>query len=175
MQTSSIVKILSSFCDRYKYNYVPNRDLWINRLYFDISNSTKKQCLTIDTRDVNDLGPAKFWVQADSNQEQICYCNRNKRGTSFNCFLAVRKQTPTIRDITFSIMQLIDKASKNSSIYFEINDKLSDFNNDNLKQPIQRINESDTRGETSTDRQQERHTARRNGRISKKTQFLSWL
>ena len=52
-------------------------------------------------------------------------------------------------------MQLIDKASKNSSIYFEINDKLSDFNNDNLKQPIQRINESDTRGETSTDRQQE--------------------
>ena len=70
-------------------------------------------------------------------------------------------------------MQLIDKASKNSSIYFEINDKLSDFNNDNLKQPIQRINESDTRGETSTDRQQERHTARRNGRISKKNQFLS--
>ena len=31
-------------------------------------------------------------------------------------------------------MQLIDKASKNSSIYFEINDKLSDFNNDNLNQ-----------------------------------------
>ena len=43
IQTSSVVKILSSFCSRYKYNYVPNRDLWINRLYFDISNSTKKQ------------------------------------------------------------------------------------------------------------------------------------
>ena len=73
IQTSSVVKILSSFCSRYKYNYVPNRDLWINRLYFDISNSTKKQWLTIDTRDVNDLGPAKFSTQADNNQEQIYY------------------------------------------------------------------------------------------------------
>ena len=42
IQTSSIVKILSSVCSRCKYNYVPNRDLWINSLYFDISNSTKK-------------------------------------------------------------------------------------------------------------------------------------
>ena len=42
IQTSSIIKILSSVCSRCKYNYVPNRDLWINSLYFDISNSTKK-------------------------------------------------------------------------------------------------------------------------------------
>ena len=86
MQTSSIVKILRSFCSRYRYNYLPNRDFWIDRLYFDISNSTKKQCLTIDTRDVNDLGPAKFRTQGDSSQEQICYYNRNKRDTSFNSF-----------------------------------------------------------------------------------------
>ena len=75
IQASSIVKILSSFCNRYRYNYIPNRDLWINRLYFDISNSSKKQSLTIDTRDVNDLGPAKFRTQADNNKEQICYYN----------------------------------------------------------------------------------------------------
>ena len=49
IQASSIIKVLSSFCSRYKYNYVPKRDLWINRLYFDISNSTDKHCLTIDT------------------------------------------------------------------------------------------------------------------------------
>ena len=71
IQTFSIVQILSSFCSRYKYNYIPNKGLWINRLYFDITNSTKKQCLTIDTRDVNDLGLAKFRTQANSNQEQI--------------------------------------------------------------------------------------------------------
>ena len=67
IQASSIVKILSSFCSRYKYNYIPNRNLWINRLYYDISNSSEKQCLTIDTRDVNDLGPAKFRTRVDRN------------------------------------------------------------------------------------------------------------
>ena len=41
IQTSSVVKILSSFCSRYKYNYDPNRDLRINKLYFDTSNSAK--------------------------------------------------------------------------------------------------------------------------------------
>ena len=92
IQASSIVKILSSFCNRYRYNYIPNKDLWINRLYFDISNSSKKQCLTIDTRDVNDLGLAKFRKQADNNREEICYYNRNKRDKSFSSFLAVRKK-----------------------------------------------------------------------------------
>ena len=41
IQTSSVVKILSSFCSRYKYNYDPNRDLRIKKLYFDTSNSAK--------------------------------------------------------------------------------------------------------------------------------------
>ena len=79
-QASAIIRILSSFARRYKHNYIPHGDLWINRLYFKIFNSTQKQCLTIDTRDINDLGPAKFRAQADSNTEQICYYNnRNKK------------------------------------------------------------------------------------------------
>ena len=69
--------------------------------------------MTIDTRDVNDLGPAKFRTQTDSNQEQICYHNRNKRDTSFNSFLAVRKQTSANGDITFSTAKIIDKRNKN--------------------------------------------------------------
>ena len=130
-QASSIVRILSSFCYRYRYNYIPNRDLWINRLYFDIFNSSKKQWLTIDTRDVNHLGPAKFRTQPDNNKEQICYYNQNKRDTSFT-FLAVRKQTPTTNKIIFSIVNLIDKTNKNDNIYLDISDELSDFNNDNV-------------------------------------------
>ena len=88
---SSLIKILSSFCNRYRYNYIPNRDPWINRLFFDISNSSKKQYLTIDSRDVNSLGPTKFRTQADNNKEQICYYNRNKRDKSFNCFFGSKK------------------------------------------------------------------------------------
>ena len=51
-------------------------------------------------------------TQADSNQEQICYYNPNKRDTTFNSFLAMRKQTSTISEITFSIAKLIDKTNK---------------------------------------------------------------
>ena len=60
IQASSRVKILSPFGSRYKYNYTPNRNLCINRLYYYILDSSEKQSLIIDTRDVNDLGPAKF-------------------------------------------------------------------------------------------------------------------
>ena len=35
---------------------------------------------------LNDLGPVKFRTQADSDTEQICYYNRNKKDTSFNFF-----------------------------------------------------------------------------------------
>ena len=90
---SSIIKILSSFANRYKHNYFANQNLLVNQLYYEISNSNQKPCLTIDTRDVNELGQAKFWTQADNGAQQICYYNRNKKDTCFNSFLTVRKQT----------------------------------------------------------------------------------
>ena len=111
VQASSVVRIFSSFCNRHKYNYIPHRDLCINRLYFEIlililiSNSTQKKCLRIDTRDVNDLGPAKFRTQADSNTEQICYYNRIKEDTSSNSFLAARRQASSHSEILFSIVK----------------------------------------------------------------------
>ena len=101
--TSLILTILSFFCRRYKYNYILSTDLSINRLYFDISNSSNKQYLTTDTRDANDLGPAICRTQADNNSEQICYYNRNKVDKTFNSFLAIRKQTLTGDKTIFSI------------------------------------------------------------------------
>ena len=171
VQASSIIRILSSFCNRYKHNYILHRDLWTNRLFFEISNSTQKQCLTIDTRDVNDLGPAKF--QTDNNKEQICYYNRNKRDTSFNSFLAVRKQTSSTSEIIFSIDKVIDMTNRNNNIYFEINNKLSDFRNDNIqyRRQVQRISEGDTVRETSTDGTDRQR--RNDRRVSKKPRFLS--
>ena len=73
LQTTSVVKILSSCCNRYTYEYIPHRDLWINRLYFDISNSTEKKCLTIETPDVNSLEPSKPRTAVENGTEQICY------------------------------------------------------------------------------------------------------
>ena len=111
------------FFYRYKHNYIPHRDFWVNCFYFEISNSTQKQFLTIDTEDVNDLGPAKFRTQANSDTEQIFYYNRSKRDTSFISFLAVRKETPSASKITFSIVKIIDKPNRHDTIYSEISDK----------------------------------------------------
>ena len=30
IQASSVVKMLSSYCNRYTYKYIPHRDLWLN-------------------------------------------------------------------------------------------------------------------------------------------------
>ena len=53
---------------------------WTTYIFFEISNSSKKQCLTIVMRyNVNNLGPAKFRTGAESKKEWICYYNYNKR------------------------------------------------------------------------------------------------
>ena len=76
VQAGSLLRVLSSFASRYKNTYIPHRNIWINKLYFEISKSQEKQSRTIDTRDVNLLGPGKFRTRADTGTEQICY-NRN--------------------------------------------------------------------------------------------------
>ena len=93
VQPSTIIGMLSSFCTRYRYNYIRRRSLCKSRIYFDISSSGSKRYFTIDTRDMSDLGPAKFRTQVDGNKEQIFYYDRNKRDNDVNHFLVVRKQT----------------------------------------------------------------------------------
>ena len=90
--------------------------------------------------------------------------------------MAVRKQTSPTSEIIFSIVNLIDKTNRDDNIYFETNDKLIDFKNDNIqyKRPNQRVSESDTGRETRTDRkQQQQYTTRNDRRASKKPRFLS--
>ena len=45
VDANSIIRILPSFVGRYKHNYIPHCNLWINGLYFGISNSRQKQCV----------------------------------------------------------------------------------------------------------------------------------
>ena len=137
VQASSIQRILSSLTSRYRNTYIPNWNIWINKLYFDISNSKLKQCLTIDTREVNDLGPGKFRTQANSGTEQICYYNRNKKDTSFNSFLATRQETSSPSEINFSIVKVIDNVNKHDSINSDVSDKLRDFKNDIVQRTFQ--------------------------------------
>ena len=56
IQLTQMLKILTNNCDRGTINYIPARDLSLNKLYFSISNGSKYSCLTIDCRY---SGPAK--------------------------------------------------------------------------------------------------------------------
>ena len=103
IHSSRIIKTLSLFASRQKNTYIPNQQVWLNRLYFQISNSKEKKCLTIDTREVNELGPGKFRTSAKNGTEQICYFNRNKSDSHFSSYNA--KQVS--RDnLVFSIVKL---------------------------------------------------------------------
>ena len=65
IHSNRILKTLSIFWSRQKQNYLPNQQVWLNKLYFQLSNSKEKKCLTIDTRDVNEFGPRKFRTSAN--------------------------------------------------------------------------------------------------------------
>ena len=127
-----MVKILTSYCNRYTYKYITHRDLWLNRLYFEISNSSEKKCLTIDIRHVNNLGPSKFRTGVKNDKEQTCYFNYNKKDRAFNRLLAVRKET-SANEIVFSIVSLMDKSNRFEYIYYKLGDELREFDDDRVQ------------------------------------------
>ena len=112
IHSGKILKTLSLFANRYKSSYVPSQNIWLIKLYFDISTSKEKQCLTIDTLPINDLGPGKFRISADNSQEQVCYYNRGGSDTQFNSVLAKTRLASQNTDIKFSIIKVI--ASSNN-------------------------------------------------------------
>ena len=122
--SSRILKTLSLFASRQKNTYLPNQQIWLNKLYFQISNSKEKKCLTIDTRDVNELGSGKFRTSANNGGEQTCYFNSNKSHTHFTSFFAKRIRAERIR---FSIVKPIsDFELVNKSLNIELNSSVSD-------------------------------------------------
>ena len=130
-----MLRLQLKFChltvNRYTSEYIPHRELWLNRLYFEISNSSTKQCFTIDARDVNKLGSSKFRTGAENDKEQVCYFNYNKKDRVFNRFLAVRKRTPD-REMGFSIVSLINRSNNSEDIYYKLGDELSKFKDGKL-------------------------------------------
>ena len=173
-QSSLIIKILSTFANRYKNTYVPTRNIWINRLYYNISTSRQRQCLTIDTRDVNELGRGKFRTQADNDTEQICSYNRNKSDISFNSFLAAREEKSQTDAIKFSIVKVIDNTNRTNVIYSKLSDELSNLKNDDIQSRISRTSERDSfRQEPNKKRNDQRREYTGHGRVSKKPRLLS--
>ena len=71
-----MLKILTNKCDRETINYNPSRDLWINRLYFSISNEKSNCCLTIDCTNAR---PAKYRINADNALSNLVTTHRERK------------------------------------------------------------------------------------------------
>ena len=140
IHSSRILKTLSLFASRQKNTDLPNQQVWVNKLYFQISNSKEKKCLTIDTREVNELGPGKFRTSADDGEEQTCYFNRNKSDTHFTSFAAKRILNRR-HTITFSIVKAnSDFNLVNKSLDVELKNSLADGP---VKRQFQQISRED--------------------------------
>ena len=146
IHSGRILKTLSLFASRQKHTYLPNNQVWLNKLYFQISNSKEKKCLTVDTRDVNDLGPGKFRTSAENNEEQNCYFNSNNTDARFKSYIAKRVSQD---QLVFSISDQISDQNfghKNPKINFE---NLSNGITSREGKFTDRENFSDGRSETS--------------------------
>ena len=100
IHSGRILKTLSLFANRERTTYLQNQQVWLNSLYFQISNSKEKQCLTVHTRDVNDLSPGKFRTSADDNSEQRYCFNKNNSDSRYNSYVAKRVSQ---EELVFSI------------------------------------------------------------------------
>ena len=126
IHSNRILKTLYLFASRQKNTYLPNQQVWLSKLYFQISNSKEKKCLTIDTSEVNELGPGKFRTSDDDGEEQTCYFNRNKSDTHFTSVIAKR-----IQNVPSTITYSIDKVNSdfnlvNKNLDIELNSSLTD-------------------------------------------------
>ena len=70
VQLGNLSKLLTNNCDRETLKYIIKRDLWINRLYFEIANRKDYSCLTIH---YGKSGPSKCRTEADNNVQQTCF------------------------------------------------------------------------------------------------------
>ena len=126
IHSSRLLKTLYLFASRQKNTYLPNQQVWLSKPYFQISNSKEKKCLTIDTSEVNELGPGKFRTSDDDGEEQTCYFNRNKSDTHFTSVIAKR-----IQNVPSKITYSIDKVNSdfnlvNKNLDIELNSSLTD-------------------------------------------------
>ena len=145
IHSSRILKTLSPFASRQKNSYIPNQQIWLNRLYFQISNSKEKKCLTIDTREINELGPGKFRTDAQDALEQTCYFNRNKSDSHFTSYIAKRVSP---ENQVFYIPRLnLEFNLDNKNLEIEFKNLLSDGS---AKRQYQSINNQNTENRTKS-------------------------
>ena len=127
---SSVRRILDGSCVRKSSKYIPRSQLWINRLFIELANKSKKVCLTLDCSNTNRDGPSRFRSDADNPDKQVCYFNSPTDKQVFNEFIARRiKSKEFENEIQFEITDVKSKTNKN--VVFDISSKIEKLVNEN--------------------------------------------
>ena len=100
VQLGNFYKLLTNNCDREMLKYIPKRELWINRLYFEITNRKDYSCLTIDYRK---SGSSKYRTEADNNVRQICFFSQKKKDRLFDRFASHNLEPDNRNSLIFKI------------------------------------------------------------------------
>ena len=87
--------------------YIPKRELWINRRYFEIANRKGYSCLTVD---YGKSSPSKYRTEADNNILQTSFFSQKKKDRLFDRFTAHNLE-PNNRDSLIFKIELNDKNS----------------------------------------------------------------
>ena len=99
--------MLTNNCDRKTLKYIPKRELWSNRLYFEIANKKDYSCLMVDC---SKSGPSKYRTEADNNVQYTCFFSQKKKDRVFDKFIAHNLE-PDNRDSLIFKIELSDKNS----------------------------------------------------------------
>ena len=166
IHSGRVLKTLSLFASRQKNTYLPNQQVWLNKLYFQISNSNEKKSITVDTRDVNNLGPGKFRTMAENNTKQICYFNRNNSYSHYSSYLSKRVNQ---ENLVFSIFKMnfnLNSGYKN----LEINSEKFLFHGD-VSEKQQSINRENFRDGKNSGSETSKNDRRSNGPLQSEPIF----
>ena len=105
VQLGNLSKLLSNNCHRETLKYIPKRELWINRLYFEIANRKDYSCLAIDC---GKSGPSKYRTEADNNVQQTYFFSQKKKHRVFERFTSHNLEPDNKNSLIFKI-ELTDK------------------------------------------------------------------
>ena len=127
---NSVRRILDGSYVRKTTRYIPRSLLWINRLFIELANKSKKVCLTLDCSNTNRDGPSRFRSDADNPEKQVCYFNTPTDEQVYNEFIARRIKSKELKnEIQFEITDVKSKSKKN--VIFDVSSKIEKLvNND---------------------------------------------
>ena len=83
--------------------------MWLHRVFTNLANTNKRNCLATDSSAENKNGPSRYRTQADNPDKQVCYFNKTRDDDFYNVFIIEKINSGSFdRGICFQITQVRD-------------------------------------------------------------------